>query len=162
MVSFVKARANGNPAEAALLKAFVEREMAVLLPFGEGQSYDLVVHLRGNAFLRVQCKTARAVGGCLEFNSRTTDHGRGRLPYLGLADAFGVYFPLQRSIFLVPVGEVSSFRVRLRLEPALNNQRRNIRLAADYAIDRWTVEALCEIVGRRMPPSKSLARQSRD
>ena len=140
-----------------MLNAFVERDLVVLLPFGAGQPYDLVVHLPTDAFLRVQCKRARALGGCVEFNSRTTDHGRGRLPYLGLADAFGVYFPPNQSVFLVPVREVSSFRVRLRLEPARDNQRRRIRLAADYEIDRWTIETLCELVGAGTPRAETRA-----
>ena len=78
-------------------------------------------------------------------SSRTTDHGRGRLTYVGVADVFGVYFAPNQSVHLVPVLEVSSFVVRLRLEPARNNQRRGIRLAADHEIDRWTVEALREV-----------------
>jgi hypothetical protein len=135
----------GNAAEAAVLNAFVERDLDVLMPFGEGQPYDLVVHLPTNSFLRVQCKTARQRDGCLVFNSRTTDHGRGRLPYVGVADIFGVYFAPSQSVYLVPVLEVSSFVVRLRLEPTRNNQRCGIRLAADYEIDRWTVEALREV-----------------
>jgi hypothetical protein len=137
----------GNAAEAAVLNAFVERDLAVLIPFGEGQPYDLVVDLPTNGFLRIQCKTARTRAGCLEFNSRTTDHGRGRLPYWGLADMFGVYYPPSQSIYLVPVRDVSTFHVRLRLEPTRNNQQRRIRMATDYEFDHWTVEALCEVVG---------------
>jgi hypothetical protein len=137
-------------AEAALLNAFVERGLCVLVPFGEGQPYDLVVHLPTNDFLRVQCKTARAIEGCLEFNSRTTDHGRGRLLYLGLADMFGVYFTPTQAVYLVPVSDISTFFVRLRLTPTLNNQRRGVRLAADYEFDRWTVEALGDVARASM------------
>ena len=142
-----------------MLNAFVERDFDVLVPFGEGQPYDLVVHLQANAFLRVQCKTARQHDGCLVFNSRTTDHGRGRLTYVGVADIFGVYFAPSQSVYLVPILEVSSFVVRLRLEPTRNNQRRGIRLAADYEIDRWTVEALCEVdrVAIHSPEARALS-----
>jgi PD-(D/E)XK endonuclease len=91
-VRVVQTATKGNAAEAAVLNAFVERDFDVLVPFGEGQPYDLVVHPPINTFLRVQCKTARQRDGCLVFNSRTTDHGRGRLTYVGVADIFGVYF----------------------------------------------------------------------
>jgi PD-(D/E)XK endonuclease len=131
----VRSATKGNAAEAAVLNAFVERDLGVLLPFGEGQPYDLVVHLPTDEFLRIQCKTARPSGGCLEFNSRTTDHGRGRLPYTGLADIFGVYFPPLQSVYLVPVSEITGFAARLRLEPARNNQRRHVRFAIDYIFD---------------------------
>jgi hypothetical protein len=48
------------------------------------------------------------------------------------------------AVYLVPVREVSTFHVRLRLQPTRNNQRQGVRLA-DYQIERWTFERLCEI-----------------
>ena len=131
----------GAAAEAAVLAAFVERGFDVLIPFGAGQPYDLVVDLRGT-FIRVQCKTAWPSAGCMLFNSRTTDHGRGQRSYAGLADIFGVYFPPTRTVYLVPISTVPGRQGRLRLEPAQNNQRRRIRLAAELGIDHWTAEAL--------------------
>jgi hypothetical protein len=145
----------GNAAEAAVLKEFIERGLDVLVPFRAGQPYDLVIQLPGNCFLRVQCKTARSTeDGCLEFNSRSTDHGRGRLSYMGLADIFGVYFAPTRSVYLVPVRYVSTFYVKLRVEPPRNNQRRNVRFADEYEFDRWTVEALRGVAS---DPSVALA-----
>jgi hypothetical protein len=46
------------------------------------------------------------------------------------------------------------------LEPTLNNQRRGIRHATDFEIDRWTVDSLREIVradSGRDEPSLSVA-----
>lgn len=82
--------ARGNTAEAEVMSAFVALGYRVLLPFGDGHSYDLAVDLEPG-FARVQCKSARSGKGTLKFNSCSTDHGRGRLPYIGLADLFGVY-----------------------------------------------------------------------
>ena len=140
--------ARGNAAEAAVLKAFVQRGYGVLVPFGGGQPYDLVVEL-GSSLLRVQCKSAWPSGGCLVFNSRGTDHGNGRRSYLGLADLFGVYFPQADSVYLVPIDHVAESKGWLRVEPTRNNQKRRVRLAADYAIDRWTRAALCELAPQR-------------
>jgi hypothetical protein len=137
---------SGNAAEAVILSALVRRDFHVLVPFGEGHPYDLVVHLGGDEFLRVQCKTAWPSRGCLLFNSRSTDHGRGPQSYLGLADIFGIYFPPNRSVYLVPIDAVADFEGRLRLEPPLNNQKRRVRLAADFEIDRWTAQSLRELV----------------
>jgi hypothetical protein len=144
-------RAKGNMAEASVLRALIDRGLHVLVPFGDGHPYDLVVHVPGSeAFLRVQCKCARPTSnGCVHFNGRTTDHGRGRLPYSGLADLFGVYAPLTDAVYLVPVGVVAGFEGRLRLRPTRNNQRRGIRMAADYEIERWTGEALCALAPAR-------------
>jgi PD-(D/E)XK endonuclease len=136
----------GNATEAAVLNAFVARGYDVLIPFGEGQPYDLVAHLGSGRFLRVQCKTGWSRDGCVVFNGRSTDHGRGRRPYLGLADVFGVLHSPSNAVFLVPVKEAPGFAPRLRLGPARNNQKRGIRFASDYEIDRWTPESLLELV----------------
>jgi hypothetical protein len=151
----VRTARNGNAAEAAVLNALVRREFDVLVPFGEGQPYDLVVHLSGRAFLRVQCKAAWPHGGCLIFNCRATDHGRGNLPYIGLADLFGVYFPPAHSVYLVPIDAVAETRGRLRLEPTRNNQRRRVKFASDYEIDRWTAEELTEVVSGPIPSAEA-------
>ncbi len=73
----------GNAAEAAVLAAFVHRGYDVLIPFGDGQPYNLAVEL-GTSMLRVQCKRAWPSKGCLLFNSRSTDHGQGRRSYEGV------------------------------------------------------------------------------
>ena|ERR1043166_3375581 len=149
--------ARGNAAEAVVLSALVQRGFEALVPFGSGHSYDLVVDL-GSTFLRVQCKRAWASAGCLMFNSRSTDHGRGSQSYRGLADIFGVYFPPTESVYLVPIEAVAEFEGRLRLEPTRNNQRKRVRMAAGYAIDRWTPNALREVVAeRRIAPGLELS-----
>jgi PD-(D/E)XK endonuclease len=136
----------GNEAEAMVLAALARLDLDVLVPFGEGHPYDLAVHMTGCRFLRVQCKTAWPRGGCLVFNCRTTDHGRGPQSYLGLADIFGVYFPPSQSVYLVPINAVADHEGRLRLEATRNNQKRRIRFAADYGVDRWTPDSLRELV----------------
>jgi hypothetical protein len=121
--------------------------------------FDLVVSLGDRDFLRVQCKTARLVDGCVGFNSRSTDHGRGPGRYAGLADVFGAYLPPSNAIYLVPVAEVLGLSVQLRLKPALNNQRKRVRMAAEYAIERWTVDSLRELCRRAVPSDRERALQ---
>ncbi len=139
----------GNEGEAMILAALVRRGFQVLVPFGEGQPYDLVIHLGEGEFLRVQCKTAWPNRGCIVFNSRSTDHGRGAQSYVGLADIFGVYFPPDGAVYLVPLEAVASFEGRLRVAPTRNNQRRRIREAVDFEIDRWSADSLRELVGSK-------------
>jgi len=137
------------------LSALVRRGFDVLVPFGEGQPYDLVVHLGDGMFLRVQCKTAWPEGGCMIFNCRSTDHGRGPQSYVGFADIFAVYFPPRMSVYLVPIDAVADTAGRLRLEPTRNNQRRRIRFAADFEIDQWTLNSLREVVESKTPRDES-------
>jgi hypothetical protein len=84
------------------------------------------------------CPATVVASGIVETNAKGNT-------YLGRADVFAAYFAPTRSIYLVPVVEATSFAVRLRLLPTLNNQRRRVRLAADYEIERWTVEDLCAL-----------------
>src|SRR6476660_7279769 len=141
----MKLATSGNEAEAMVLGALMRRNLDVLVPFGDGHPYDLAVHLAGTTFLRVQCKTAWRRGGCLIFKCRTTDHGRGRQSYAGLADIFGVYLPPTQAVYLVPIDAVANFEGRLRLEPARNNQRRRVRSAAAYEIGQWSLDSLQEV-----------------
>jgi hypothetical protein len=120
----------GIRCEAAVLNELVAAGFRVLVPFGDGHPYDLAVDL-GTRFLRVQCKTARPIDGCLIFNAYATDHGHGPVSYVGRADVFGVYFPPSHSVYLVPVGLIES-ECRLRLQPPRNNQRRRVRFASDF------------------------------
>jgi len=147
---------SGNEGEAAVLSALIRRDFEVVVPFGDGHPYDLGIRLEGTTMLRVQCKTAWPLRGCLVFNCLATDHGRGARSYAGLADLFGVYFPADRSVYLVPIDGVASSEGRLRLEPARNNQKRRIRLAADFEIDRWTPEELRKVADTAAVTSKSL------
>jgi hypothetical protein len=141
----------GNAGEAAVLNSLVQRGFDALLPFGAGHPYDLAVDLGRGAFLRVQCKTAWPSRGCMLFNTRTTDHGRGPQSYVGIADVFGVYFPPLESIYLVPIEAVGSHEGRLRLEPTRNGQKRRVRFAAEYEIQRWSVESLRALVTADVP-----------
>jgi hypothetical protein len=95
--------------------------------------------------------------GCVVFNTRSTDHGRGPQSYIGLADVFGVYFPPIETVYLVPIEEVASFEGRLRLEPTRNNQKRLIRYASEFEIERWSQESLrAQLTGAAMEPEPEL------
>ena len=125
-----------------MLHGLVLRGLDVFVPFGSGHPFDLAVHVPEGGFLRIQCKRGWPVGACVVFNSHSTDHGNGPKSYIGVADLFGVYFPPTDQVFLVPVDRVAALEGRLRLEPPLNNQRKRIRLAADFEIEQWSEEKL--------------------
>jgi hypothetical protein len=86
---------------------------------------------------RVQVKSGRVRKGCVEFNSCSTDHGRGRQHYKGRADVIAVYVASLRRLFMVPVDDCPSFRGYLRLDAPRNNQRRRVRRAEDYSFEAW-------------------------
>jgi hypothetical protein len=141
----MKTATRGNIGEAHVLGGLVDLGLHVLVPFGSGHPYDLVVELPSGAFLRVQVKTGWAVGGCVIFHARATDHGNGKRRYHGLAELFAVYFPQGPGIYLVPVDAIPGHDGRLRLEPTKNNQRIGVRQAADFEIGTWDIARLEEL-----------------
>src|SRR4051812_25241292 len=100
--SRVSTIARGNAAEAAVLNALIRADLTVLVPFGDGSPYDLVVDT-GHDLIKVQVKCGRIRDNCIAFNSCGTDHGRGRQDYIGRADVFGVYAPQLDRVYIVPV-----------------------------------------------------------
>ena len=117
---------------AALLQVYD----SVLIPFGNGRRYDMVVD-DGGKFLRIQCKTGWIRAGRIDFNAASSHshRGGGTRPYRGEAEYFGVYCPKNTKVYLVPVEAVGSRLGSLRLEPAKNNQQKGVRLAEQYEMN---------------------------
>jgi hypothetical protein len=70
-----------------------------------------------------------------------------------LADLFGVYFPPSEQVFLTPIDAVAASEGRLRFEPPRNNQRKRIRLAADFEIGTWTDGRLANLAAAARAPA---------
>lgn len=133
----VDTRRRGDIAEAAVLDAFVQAGLLVLLPFGGFGPYDLVAEMPDGRMVRVQVKAGRVRQGCVIFNSCSTDHGHGRVDYAGRADVIAVHASTADGVYVVPVAEATTRATTLRLEPTRNSQRRRVRLAADHTLERW-------------------------
>lgn len=128
-------KAVGERSEGMVLAALLRAGKVVLQPFGDNQRYDLMID-EGDTFSRVQCKTGRLKDGAIFFDacSSQAHRGKGKQDYRGQADVFGVYFPDNDSVYLVPVGEVGRTCGMLRLEPSKNGQQRGVRLASAYLL----------------------------
>ena len=135
----------GNAAQSAVLHKLILAGIPVLVPFGDGLPFDLgaVVPPDGRV-VRIQVKSGRIRGDCVAFNSCSTDHGLGRQPYNGRADIIAVHVRESDAVFMVPVGECPTYHGLLRLRPTRNNQRRGIRFAADYDLEKW-IDGLREL-----------------
>ena len=130
-------RTAGDVAGAAVLHALTAAGLLVLTPFGRFGPYDLVAETAPGSFVRVQVKSGRVRKGCVEFNCRSTDHGRGAASYTGRADVFAVHVHATVEQFVVPVHEAMASKMYLRCAPPANNQRHGIRFADDYRLDVW-------------------------
>lgn len=127
----------GNAAEASVLQQLTLAGIHVLVPFGDGLAFDLVGALPDGRLLKIQVKSGRVRNGCVEFNSHSTDHGRGQQDYRGRADVIAVYVAALAEVFVIPVDDCPASKGYLRLTPPRNNQRRRVRLARDYSFDSW-------------------------
>ena len=122
----------GEKSEAQILAALLKADKVVLLPFGDNQRYDMVVHEAGE-FFRIQCKTARKRDGYIEFATCSTNWNSGKsFTYEGEIDFFAAYVREDDKVYFIPISETSKRSCRLRLEPAKNNQKKRTRDACDY------------------------------
>ena len=124
----------------AFCTAVLSKYCQVLLPFGEGSRYDLVIDFN-KKFYRIQVKT-----GCLSadesklvFNTCSNNKGYRRKAYTEDVDAFAVFCERINKVFLVPISKTGTSSTGLRLTSPKNNQKRNILLARDYEISSQSV-----------------------
>jgi PD-(D/E)XK nuclease superfamily protein len=129
----------GDRSTLAIMLALREAGYGIYLPFGENTRCDLLIE-NDDGIARVQCKTGRLRKGAIVFAVCST-YGHHRNPvtarrtYTGEVDYFAVYCPETTRAYLVPLRDVPTrASAALRVAPARNSQRRNIRLAAPYEI----------------------------
>lgn len=146
---------HGLEGHTAVLNKLVQLGFEVLLPWGEHLGYDLAyyetseerhfgffVH-QDSYLVRIQCKVAWLSddGNYLIFNTSTVSAGgrdkwkKKKTGYEGRAEYFGVYSPHTHKIYRVSVSEApGASSMRLRLQPAKNNQEKNVKWASNYEI----------------------------
>jgi hypothetical protein len=122
-------RQKGELAEGAILAGLLKLGLTVMLPFGGGAPYDLVVDLDG-ALIRIQCKTAQLISGVLQIPAR---HRKGS--YRGLVDAIAAYAPTNGKIYWFRPEEAGLTSVSLRLTPTRNGQIKGVHQASDYELE---------------------------
>lgn len=125
----------GNICEAMAIAKLIEKGFAVLMPFGDNQRYDLVLETAG-LFYTVQVKSGNFKNGVIVFRSCSSyaHRGKGSKDYKGEIDFFAVYVRCSEELYLVPVEEVGSTIVYLRVEKPKNNQNKKVRYAEKYLV----------------------------
>ena len=135
----------GDRTTLAAMLALRELGYAISVPFGENTRYDLVID-DGERLMRVQCKTGRLVGRCVEFRTASSyAHHPNPKPkqrhYRGQVDCFAVHCPDTGGAYLVPIQDLPTrVEAALRVEPARNGQQRGIRSGEDYEIAQVMVK----------------------
>ncbi len=123
----------GNITEARILAELVQEGFDVLVPFGEGLRYDLLIDRKAESFTRIQCKTGKLIDGVVRFNAYSVSRAKKNVPYTPEEiDYFACFCPQTNEVYYVPVREAVQGTVYLRVEPARNNQSKGIKHARDY------------------------------
>jgi hypothetical protein len=137
----------GDRSTLAVMTALQQLGYGLYLPFSEKSRCDLILETDGK-LNRLQCKTGRLRKGAIVF-SLCSNYGHHRNPatrhrqYHGEIDLFAVYCPETNGVYLVPIKDVPGKRqAYLRVDRALNQQNKRIRLASRYEIARVTTEGL--------------------
>lgn len=128
----------GERAEGAVLASMLRADWTVLLPFGGSHAYDLVIE-RDGEFSRVQVKHGVVRDGVIMFRAySSTGKGTAKVvrDYKCRADQFGDYCSELDRVFLVPVSDVGTGTVTLRIEPAKNGQAAGVKWAKDYDVSQ--------------------------
>jgi hypothetical protein len=135
----------GDRSTLAVMAALQRLGHEVYLPFGENTRCDLVLEAEGE-LVREQCKTGRLRDGAVQFHL-CSNYGHHRNPqtyhrdYKGQVDYFAVYCPETSGVYLIPINDLPGrWRAFLRVDPPLNQQRRNVRFATKYEIGRVSIE----------------------
>lgn len=123
----------GKHTEAVILLEFLKQNETILLPFSNDTRFDLVL-LRGNQFLRVQCKTAKLKNGVIHCPCCSTTHKGLNKGYQDQIDLFAFYCPENENIYLVPIQDAGGnfSEMHLRIDPTRNNQQKGVHWAKDY------------------------------
>lgn len=127
----------GEISQLAVASALAKAGWTILMPYGDGQRYDLVID-GPDGFRKVQCKTGRLSddGSVIAFNAQSTSaHGSVTRSYKGEVDYFGVYCPQLDKTYLIPMSDdLPDTEIALRILPSKNNQINGCRSAAEYEV----------------------------
>lgn len=125
----------GERAQGMILAEVMKHGYTPLIPFGEGRRYDMVIE-KNAQFFRLQCKAGRYEKGVVRFNGYSLNWwNKTKKRYTREEiDYFAVYCEHTGKVYLVPVEDVTTLDVYLRVEPTANNQAKGVRWAQDYEI----------------------------
>lgn len=120
-------KAVGDKSEARILAELLDNNFKVLIPFGDKERYDLVVH-ENDQFLRIQCKTGRLIGlNSFEFRCYSTNWNTGETKsYKNDVDLIAVYLRETKKVYIFNVKDLpnKSCNVRLSKDDNKNNVKR--------------------------------------
>jgi len=127
-------KAKGEYTEALFIPKFISMGYSISIPFGNNQRYDMILD-DGVRLIKIQCKTAWPTKGGITFSASSCNGWSiTKKSYRGQVDFFAIYSPELHKFYLVPVNDVPTNCVLLRIEKTLSGMKKRCRWAKDYEI----------------------------
>ena len=125
-------KTKGSIAELAVAGWLMKSGWHVLLPYGENMRYDLAAE-RSGKFIRIQVKYVTPKNGALYVNCCSSNNWSVLHYSVRDIDMIAVYNPKSERIYFVPVSQIRKNAMLLRLKPARNGQKKNVRYADTFS-----------------------------
>ncbi len=129
----------GELSELEIATALSRAGKSILRPMSSGLRYDLAIDNGDGTIARIQCKTGILRDGFIKFRASNSDARRPHgVPYRGQIEAFAVFCPQNRRVYLIPMAAMTacSSIAHLRTTPTRNGQTRGIRMADEFEVGR--------------------------
>ena len=126
----MKSKIKGMKGEILVAANLTECGYLILLPWGESEKYDLVLHRNGTNFERVQVKYVSLKDGALNVPCRSNNESYTSQDFEWIA----VYCPELNTFYYIPSKYLDTHggTITLRTEPTKNNQKKGILWAKDF------------------------------
>jgi len=131
MTTTMKPKQKGVISELQIIAKLSLIGYHILLPIGDNERYDIVAN-KNDKFLRIQCKTGKIINNAVQVeltSSRMNTKKTYRRTYVGQIDAFAIYEPTTKRIFLIPIDVVKNHKRKISLR--LNNKTAKNSHSAD-------------------------------
>ena len=124
-------KTKGSIAEMAVASNLLKRGWNVLFPFGENNRYDLVAEKNGK-FLKVQVKYVTPRKGVLSVGCKSSNNWSVDKYTPEQVDFIATYDSANNKVYFVPSSSFNSSSIKLRIAPARNKQKANIKYAKNF------------------------------
>jgi len=112
---------------------FIRNDWNIFLPYGEDTPIDLLIEKNGE-YKRIQVKSTRPKKGVVFCRLKSSNNWRVKKYSKKEIDFFAIYDCENKKGYLIPIEDVTGMtEASLRVEDAKNNQKKGLRLAAQYS-----------------------------
>lgn len=127
----------GDISESFIIYKLLDLGISVSKPFGDNQRYDLIIEINRKLYT-IQIKTAKFEEDFILFPTSSSAYHRGgkRKHYRGEVDFIAAFCPDNKICYLVNSFDVPTTMATLRLTEPKNGQRKGVRWAEDYELEK--------------------------